>query len=110
MPETEILVFDLDGRLVFGLERDSLFAGVSWPDMMEMSPSSLWSPTGQYLAYVLEEELTPAPEGGRSGHAPSLSSPRPTKGVSASPSRAASSPAGRPTAAVSPTTSRPTTR
>jgi len=64
MPRTQILVFDLDGRLLFDLKRDALFAGLSWPDMMEMSPSSLWSPTGQYLAYVLEEELTPAPEGG----------------------------------------------
>jgi len=64
MPKTQILAFDLDGRLLLGLEREALFAGLSWPDMMEMSPSSLWSPTGQYLAYVLGEELTPAPRGG----------------------------------------------
>jgi hypothetical protein len=63
-PETQVLVFDLDGRLLFDLQRDALFAGFSWPDMMEMSPSSLWSPNGQYLAYAVEEDLTPVPEGG----------------------------------------------
>ena len=63
-PETQILVLDLLGRPVFHLDRDALFYGLSWPDMMEMSPSSLWSPTGQYLAYALEEDVTPDPQDG----------------------------------------------
>jgi hypothetical protein len=48
----QVLVFALEGHLLFDLSRDASFAGFSWPGMAGSSPSSLWSATGQYLAYA----------------------------------------------------------
>ncbi len=56
-PEAQVLLFDLEGQVLLEIEHQALFAGYWGGSMGSLYPSSLWSPSGRTLAYVVEENL-----------------------------------------------------
>ena len=58
--ETLVLVFDLEGRLLLSLQHTGYFRSFFTWGAEFASP---WSPNGRNLAYLVEEKVTPVPEG-----------------------------------------------
>ena len=54
LPQTQMLVFNLEGGILLHVQHAGYFLGFTWETRF---PASLWSPSGQYLAYVVEEHL-----------------------------------------------------
>lgn len=56
-----MLVFDLDGRLLLHLQHAGHLLSFTWRETR--FPTSLWSPSGERLAYVVEEHMRPSEAG-----------------------------------------------
>jgi Tol biopolymer transport system component len=64
LPETRVLVFDLEGHLLLQIQHAASYGGSgSWTEI-SAGTNPLWSADGRFLAYVVEENVPPAPEEG----------------------------------------------
>jgi dipeptidyl aminopeptidase/acylaminoacyl peptidase len=80
--QTQVLVFDPEGRVLLRLQHAGYFLGFT---LETRFPTSLWSPSGRRLAYVVEEHV-PSAEGEESQRAgtPALIVADATRGILAS--------------------------